>query len=59
MEILNKITVLFRLDIFMEATTMKREQSDICAHCLQYRLPKNINEQDEQTAIVVTGEAKD
>ena len=31
------------------------EQSDLGPYCLQYRLPKNINRQEEQTTKFVTG----
>ena len=52
----------FRLVFFMEAnntdpdqTTSKKEQFDLGSYCLQYRLPKNISRQEEQTMKVVTG----
>ena len=34
--------------------TAPKEQSDLGPNCLQYRLPKNINLQEEQMTKVVT-----
>ena len=50
----------FRLDFFMEANNMNRDQtapkahSDLGPYCLQYRLPKNIFRKEEQMTKVVT-----
>ena len=35
--------------------TAPKEQSDLGPYCLQYRLPKNINRQEEQMTKFVTG----
>ena len=35
--------------------TAPREQSDLDPYCLQYRLPKNISRQKEQTTKFITG----
>ena len=45
-----------RLDCVMETNNIfPREQSDLGLCCLQYRLPKNISRQEEQTTKIVPG----
>ena len=39
----------------MEANNMNPDQSDLCPECLQYRLPKTISRQEEQTTKFMTG----
>ena len=36
-----------------DQTAPPKEQSDLGPYCLQYRLPKNISRQEEQTANIV------
>ena len=42
-------------NIDFDQMTSKKEQFDLGSYCLQYRLPKNISRQDEQTTSVLTG----
>ena len=46
------IQVRFRLDLFMEADNLDRDQG---SYSLHYRLPKIISRREEQTTKVVTG----
>ena len=50
------VQVRLRLNLFMEANDMK---PDLGPYCLQYRLPKNISRQEEQTTKVVTVRLRD